>query len=296
VSGSRCCFLRAAMDGGGEEASSAWSAGCHSCSARQVRDGHSLPGATRGVRKPHSRERCGHAASGHGSEIGASDAGSGGVRRGLETRDPLRLGVVRALERAGGASAGRMPKRRGHAVSRGREARGERPARGHGRPRARATRGSVPIAHAVGASGTEPTVVLRGLETRDPLSGGLETRDPLRLGVVRALERAGGASAGRMPKRRGHAVSRGRDARGERPARGHGRPRARATRGAVPIAHAIGASCTEPTVVLRGLETRAPLSGGLETRDPLRHGVVRALERAGGASAGRMPKRCVGHG
>jgi len=90
VSGSRCCFLRAAMDGGGEEASSAWSAGCHSCSARQVRDGHSLPGATRGVRKPHSRERCGHAASGHGSEIGASATEPTVVLRGLETRAPLR--------------------------------------------------------------------------------------------------------------------------------------------------------------------------------------------------------------
>jgi hypothetical protein len=37
--------------------------------------------------------------------------------------------------------------------------------------------------------------------------------------------RAMGASAARMVKRSGHAVSRGQDGRGERPATGHGQPR-----------------------------------------------------------------------
>ena len=47
-----------------------------------------------------------------------------------------------------------------------------------------------------------------------------------RLGGARALERATAASGGRMPKRSGRAAIGGPDGRRERPASGHGHPRA----------------------------------------------------------------------
>jgi hypothetical protein len=143
-----------------------------------------------------------------GDAAGTNNADSSGKQPGTRLFRSTRWeGADRALERAMGASEARMAKRSGHAVSRGHDGRGERPTRGHGQPRWEKL--------------TARTTLRRPANSPAPACSDLT----LRGGADRALERAMGASEARMAKRSGHAVSRGHDGRGERPTRGHGRPR-----------------------------------------------------------------------